>query len=302
MTAIMEIETAARSVDVEVGPAVVRVGRQGGRGCGVVVNDGQVLTNAHNLRGDEVTVTFADGRVATAAVAGVDVDGDLSVVRVDTAGVTAVAWVEADTETRAGDVVFAVSRSAAGGTRVSFGIVSATQRAFAGPRGRHITGSIEHTAPLVRGSSGSPIVDRTGRLVGLNTNRLGDGFYLAIPATGDLRDRVGALAAGHSPSTPSLGVGLAPSPVARRLRAAVGLPQRDGLLVRVVEEVSPAAQADLRAGDLLVAAGGRALESIEDLYQVLRDAGTSDGHGQLELFVVRGVDELTIVVTLAGRP
>src|SRR3954451_14302119 len=75
-----------------VGPAVVGLGRGWGLGSGVVVEGGRVLTNAHNLRGEEATVTFADGRRETARVAGVDADGDLAVLTVDTGDVEPVAW------------------------------------------------------------------------------------------------------------------------------------------------------------------------------------------------------------------
>jgi serine protease Do len=262
-----------------------------------VFADGLVLTNAHNLRGAEVTVTFDDGRAAVATVAAVDVDGDLAVVRVDTAGAPAIEWRSGD-DVATGDAVFAVARSAVGGVRVTFGLVSATERAFRGPRGRRISGSIEHTAPLARGSSGGPIVDTEGRLVGVNTNRLGEGFYLALPADADLRARLDALGQGEAPSTPRLGVGLAPAYVARRLRASVGLPERDGLLVRVVEDDSPAAHAGLRQGDLLVAADSRALATADDLFEVLDAAAAS---GAVELSVVRGTDELTVRVTFDGE-
>ena len=59
--------------------------------------------------------------------------------------------------------------------------MSATGRSFRGPRGRLVTGGIEHTAPLARGSSGGPVVDAAGRLVGITTLRLGDGFAIAQP-------------------------------------------------------------------------------------------------------------------------
>jgi serine protease Do len=292
MGAVQELAEAARAAAEGVGPSVVRIGRHGGRGCGVVVSDGRVLTNAHNLRGDEVTVTFADGREVVGTVAGVDADGDLAVIDVETERAPALAW--ADSIPTTGDVVFAVTRSAASGTRVSFGLVSATERAFRGPRGRRITGSVEHTAPLVRGSSGGPVVDTEGHLVGINTNRLGDGFYLAIPADADLRARVDDLAAGRSSVTPRLGVGLAPSRLARRLRRSVGLPERDGLLVRVVEDDGPAARAGIRPGDLLVSAGGRDVTSVDDLFEVLDGAGAG-----VDLHIVRGVDELDVRVSFA---
>jgi serine protease Do len=257
-----------------------------------VIGDGLVATNAHNLRGEEALVSFAGGRQAVGTVAALDVDGDLAVLRVDTADAPAVAMAATGHTATTGQVVFAVARSATGGERVSFGLVSGTERAFRGPRGRRIKGNLEHTAPLPRGSSGSPVVDADGTVLGLNTNRLGDGFYLALPADDDLRARLDALAAGKARVTPHVGVGLAPPHVARALFRSVGLPERDGLLVRVVEDDSPAAAAGLREGDLLVAAAGKELRSVDDLYDALDGDAPS-----IALTVVRGTDELTITVT-----
>jgi serine protease Do len=293
MSVLDEISTAARTVVESVGPAVVRIGRNGGRGNGLVTGPGRVVTNAHNLRGDQVTVTFADGRVETATVAGLDVDGDLAVLTVDTDEAPAIEW--AADAASPGDAVFALSRSARGGVRVSFGLVSAVDRSFRGPRGRRIAGGVEHTAPLVRGSSGGPIVDAEGRLIGINTNRLGDGYYQAIPATDSLRQRLDSLGQGDQPAPRRLGVGLAPAGVARRLRQAVGLPPRDGLLVRVVDSGSPADLAGLQPGDLLVSAAGRDLTSVDDLFAVLDEA--DDG---VDVKVVRGVDELDVRVQFGG--
>lgn len=285
---------AARAVADTAGPSVVRIGRHGGRGCGVVIGDGLVLTNAHNLRNGTTQVTFADGRAVQAAAAGVDVDGDIAVLNVDTAGAPAIQW--ADAAPAAGDLAFAVAQPARGGTRITFGMVSGVERAFRGPRGRRVSGSVEHTAPLARGSSGSALVDDEGRLVGLNTNRLGEGFYLALPADADLRARTDALSRGESPRRVTLGVGLAPSSVARKLRASVGLPEREGVLVRVVQDGSPAAAAGIRQGDLIVAAGGAPVTDVDDLYDVLDAAATT---GTLALQVVRGTDELEVRVSFA---
>lgn len=290
-----ELEQAATEVAGKVGPAVVRIGRGGGRGAGVVVRDGVVVTNAHNLRGPETTITFADGRTSTGRAAGVDVDGDLAVLVVDTAGVVPV---ERSAEgPRTGAAVFAVTPGAGGGVRVSFGTVSSVGQAFRGPRGRRITDSMEHTAPLPRGSSGSPVVDGAGRLVGLNTNRLGDGFYLALPADADLETRIDALTRGEAPVRHHLGVALAPARAARHLRRAVGLPERDGLLVRQVEDGSPAGRAGLQEGDLLVASGDRALTDLDDLWAALDTVGAD---GSLALTVVRGLDEVQVSVRFDG--
>lgn len=291
MTVLDELSSAAAAAVAKVGPAVVRIGRGGGRGCGVVLSSGVVATNAHNLRGEEALVTFADGRQAVGTVAGLDVDGDLAVLRVDTGEAPAVAW--SDSGAHVGEVVFVVTRSGAGGERVSFGMVSGTERAFRGPRGRRIKGSLEHTAPLPRGSSGSPVVTADGAVVGINTNRLGDGFYLALPADAELQARLASLSAGESRTRPRLGVGLAPAHVARALRRSVGLEERDGLLVRVVEEASPAESAGIRQGDLIVAVNGTAVTNADDLFDAMEAAG-----GELQVTVVRASEEIDITVRL----
>ncbi len=294
MPGLEELQRAVATVGRSVGPSVVRIGRGPGRGAGVVVAPGTVLTNAHNLRGPQVTVTFADGREVRGAAAGVDADGDLAVVRVDTEGALAVVW--GDAELELGTPVLTVTLPAGGAVRVTVGMVSAVGRGFRGPRGRVITGGLEHTAPLARGSSGSPLVDTSGRLVGLSTHRLGEGFYLARPADAALRERVEGLARGESPRSPYLGVAVLPSGAARRMRAAVGLPERDGLLVRAVDEGAPAARAGVRPGDLLVEAGGRPLARPDDLLEAL---GNVEVDGSLVVRLVRGVEELDVEVSFA---
>src|ERR1700737_2299986 len=109
MALVEEMQEAAARGLAQAGPAVVRIGRGWGRGAGIVVRDGVVVTNAHNLRGQETTVTFADGRVATGTVAGVDVDGDLAAITVDTSGVTPVPWDPADTDVAVGTPVWALT-------------------------------------------------------------------------------------------------------------------------------------------------------------------------------------------------
>jgi serine protease Do len=174
---------------------------------------------------------------------------------------------------------------------VTAGTISAVERSFRGPGGTRIGGSLEHTAPLAPGSSGGPLVDSAGRLLALNTNRVGEGFYLARPADAALRERVDALSRGESVSRPRLGIAVAPSAIARRLRASVGLGERDGLLVRGVEDGSPAARAGIREGDLLVEAAGRPLEDPDALPEILAKSGLP-----IELKIVRGDEERTISV------
>jgi serine protease Do len=285
------LQDAALAATERTGASVVRIGRHGGRGCGLVVARDRVLTNAHNLRDRTTEVAFADGRAAQGEVTAADPDGDLCAISVETGDAAPVDW--AGVGATPGQVVFAVAQTAGLGARISFGLVSGVGRAFRGPRGRRVTGSLEHTAPLARGSSGSAVVDAEGRLVGVNTARLGDGFYLALPADADLRQRVDALVRGESPRRLLLGVGIARPEVATRLRASVGLAERSGLLVRTVEDGSPAARAGVLAGDLLTDAGERALVTVDDLHDALDDARATN---TLPLHVVRGTDELDLHV------
>jgi serine protease Do len=297
MGALEELQAAIAAVAAKAGPSVVGIGAGWGHGSGVVYADGKVLTNAHNVRGDQVNVVFADGRTATGEVTAVDVDGDLAVLSVDTGGAPAIEWPSGGQAPGVGAAVFALSNSGGRGLRVTFGTVSSVGRGFRGPRGRRIADSIEHTAPLAHGSSGGPVVDAAGRFLAINTHRAGDGFYLALPADADLARRVEALGAGKSPFRPRLGIGIVPGRMARRIRRAVGLPDRDGLLVRVVEDDSPAAAAGIEQGDYIVQAAGRDVSDVDGLTKAME--GLEPG-ASLELRLLRGTEERTATVTLAA--
>jgi serine protease Do len=258
-----------------------------------VIDQGRVLTCAHAVRRDDATVTFSDGRNETGRAAAVDEDLDLAVIEVDTRDVEPLRWNEETGGATAGRFVLALSNPGGRGLRVSPGFVLSAARSFRGRRGRRVAGAIEHSAPLPRGSSGGPLIDRDGRLLGINAVRVDGGLILAIPADAATRSRVDALGRGERPKSVRLGVAVAPPRVARRLRRAVGLPERDGILVRAVEDESPAANAGLERGDLLVAADGAALDRIDALYEALDRAREA---GKLELGVLRGNDERAVEV------
>lgn len=291
MDVLSHISEATARVAEAAGPAVVAIGRNS-RGAGVVIAGGSVLTNAHDLRDRTTQVTFHDGRTEQASVHGVDIDGDLAVLHVDTADIAPIEWADA-AGVGPGAPVFGLARRGGDGLRTTFGTVSATNQSFRGPRGRRVAGAFEHTAPLGRGSSGGPVTDAEGRLLGINTSRLGHGFYLAIPADAELRRRSDELRAGNSPRRPRLGVGLAPSSVANRLRRAVGLPPLDGLLVQAVMPDEAGERAGLQIGDLIVAVGDRPVERMDDLMATLDALGADEA---LTLTVVHGTEERTVAV------
>jgi serine protease Do len=290
-----ELQAAIEGAVAAAGPAVAGLGRGWGVGSAVVVASGRVLTSAHNLRREETHVVFGDGRVAAGRVAALDADLDLAVLEADTGDVEPLAW--ADGEAPAiGAPVIALANPGGRGLRATLGFVSSAPRAFRGPRGRRVGGAIEHTAPLPRGSSGGPLLDAAGRLLGINAVRMEGGLILAVPVVA-LRERVEALIGGEAPARRTLGVAVAPPHAARRMRRAVGLPEREGVLVRRVQEDSPAARAGVRRGDLIAAAAGRPVTKVDDLYDAL-DAGA--GEQPLALTVVRGTEEVALEARFAA--
>lgn len=286
---IESIETAIRTVAAAASASIVSIGRNG-RGTGFVVGQDRVLTSAHNLRDQTVAVTFADGRSEQASVHGVDADGDVVVISVPTGELSALVF--ARDAPAVGGAVVALSR---GGhrARATLGFVSAQDQAFRGPRGRVVHGSIEHTAPLARGSSGGPVFDTAGHVVGINTHRVGDGFYLARATDASLQTRIAELIDGRSPQRRTLGVAIAEPNVAAELRKAVGLGDRTGLLVRGVDESGPAAAAGILVGDLLVRLGETELTSVDILADALGQLATQT----VEVGIVRGADDLAVTVT-----
>jgi serine protease Do len=289
MAELLEVSDLIGRTAAEAGPGVVGLGPGWRGGSGVVVAPGLVLTAAHNLRGETAGVVFADGRRERAEVVGADRDIDLAVLAVDTGDAPVI---ERATERPAiGAAIVALARPGGRALRVTPGFVSTEAREVRGPRGRRAP-AIEHTAPLPRGSSGGPLLDAEGRLLGINVVRLEGALIVAADTVG-LASELDALLGGETLKRRRLGVAVAPPHVARRLRTAVGLPEHGGILVRGVEDDSPAGRAGLERGDLLVAAGGEPLERIDDLYRALDAAGD----GALELTVLRGTEERTVEVT-----
>jgi S1-C subfamily serine protease len=297
LSVISEIQSKIAEVAREQGPAVVGIGRGWRFGSGTVIDRDRVLTAAHHARSEGVTVTFAEDHSASAELVGVDRDLALALLEVDTGGVEPLAWAPADAEVGIGTAVVALANPGGRGVRASLGFVAAADRDFRGPRGRRVSGAFEHTATLPRGSAGGPLLDAEGRLLGINALRLEGGLIVALGPGSGLREAVERMARGEQSARPFLGVAVAPAHVAHRMRRAVGLPERDGLLVRGVEDDSPAARAGVARGDLIVAAAGEQVDGIDALHRVLDAAA---GNGGLVLTVVRGTEERQVEIELAG--
>jgi serine protease Do len=288
MSLTEELSRTLRDLYARLAPALVSVGR---RGSGFVLPGSAelIVTNAHHLSGEPVSLLLTAGAPAPADLVGVDVDQDLAVLRARRAVGDRLEWSTRGVEV--GDFVFAAARPAGVGLRVTVGTVTSVDRSFRGPRGRTLPSSIEHTAPLPRGASGGPLLDAAGGVVGINTHRLQDGFYLALPAAEQV-ERLAALARGQWAARPRLGLALVPPQAARRLREAVGLEPVEGLLVRSVEDDGPAAAAGIRRGDVITSVAGSPTADLDQLMDALDGAGSSFG---VEL--ARGDQAISVTVT-----
>ncbi|MHB8394215.1 MAG: S1C family serine protease [Candidatus Dormibacteria bacterium] len=292
-----ELRSAVAVAEQAVLPAVVGIGSRPPFGTGLVVADGKVLTNSHNVRPEGRSVQLADGRVAQAESAIRDGSRDLALLTVDTGGMTAVRWAEASPTL--GEMVLAAARPAGSGAHLTMGTVSAARGPETGAVGPDAQEWFEHTAPLPRGASGGPVINLAGEVLGVNTTRLGEGFYGALGASPAFRQRLELMINGSVPSEGWLGVALLPPEMAGRLREAVGLSERSGALVREVVSGGPAEQAGVRRGDLLVELGDIKLLSGRDLRLALQ--GTSPGT-ILKVVLVRGLEELELNVAVGSAP
>src|SRR5207302_10707357 len=128
MSLLEELESAVQATAERNGPAVVGLGRGWGVGSGVVIAAGRILTNAHNLRHDETTVSFADGRRETGRVLGSDSDLDVAVIEADTGDVEPVEWPQEAAEPRIGQAILALGNPGGRGLRVTPRFISSTAR------------------------------------------------------------------------------------------------------------------------------------------------------------------------------
>jgi serine protease Do len=261
------VSAVAKAVTPHV--ASLRIGR--GSGSAVVfADDGLLLTNAHVVgHGGGGTAAFVDGTETKVDVVGADPLSDLAVLRARGDTPPAATLGDAD-KLIVGQLVVAVGNPLGLAGSVTAGVVSALGRALpvrAGRAGRVIEDVIQTDAALNPGNSGGALADARGNVVGINTAVAGVGLGLAVPINATTRRIIATLLAEGRVRRAYLGVVGVPAPVPAQVADRVG--QRDGL--RLVEVVvgSPAAQAGLRNGDLVLTVGRKPITDAQSIQRQL---------------------------------
>ena len=292
-----------------------RVSRQAGSGV-LVDPSGLVLTNAHVVFGRQaISVTLDDGTVLPARIVGLDPVFDIGLLRIPVPekGTLPSATLGESARLRVGDETFAIGNPFGLEQTLTRGIVSAVNRILPGASWSLREPLIQTDAAINHGNSGGPLVDRCGKVVGINTAMLPDaqGIGFAIPS--DLiRSVLPELEEKGHVVRPWLGVqGQLVPPAWREI---VRLPPVDGFLVEVVEPGSPAAKAGLRGGDTDVVVSGVPLllggdlivemngEAVSDPAKMTETVGRLKVGETVRLKVLRGDQALRLEVPLVERP
>ena len=263
-----------------VGPAVVRVAvapdasrqRRGGTGSGVIITpDGLVLTNSHVMQGAAAAqLTLADTRIVEARMLGDDPDTDLALLRITDDATFPSARLGNSKTLRRGQLVVAIGNPLGFESTVTAGVVSALGRSLRGQSGRLIDDVIQTDAALNPGNSGGPLVSSQGEVVGINTAVIAGAQGICFAVASNTAAYVVSQIVRHGRVRRAfIGISGQTVPLARRLGVAFGLDQTRAVAIAGVEPGSPAAQAGLKAGMIIVALGGETVRGADDIVRLL---------------------------------
>jgi S1-C subfamily serine protease len=312
------LENDVRAVANKVRPAVVFVGIIAslqqfsqpvpvGNGSGAIIDrQGHILTNNHVVaQAQALKVTLPDGRSFDAQIIGTDRATDLAVIQIQGDNLPTIPLGDSD-RLQVGDWVVAVGNALGleGGPTVTAGVVSALNRTIDEGNGAALYGLIQTDAAINPGNSGGPLVNLQGELVGINTavpgptgqgfQPFGIGFAISVKEARSIAQQL--ISQGHV-TRPYLGI--VPLTVTPAIRVQARLSVNSGVAVTSVAMNSPAAQAGLRPGDVIVAADGKPITNDGQLRQAIDAHQVGD---TIELTIVRGGQQRTIRAQLAQAP
>jgi S1-C subfamily serine protease len=273
-------------------PAVVGVERRRGQGSGVVLaQDGYVLTNAHVAgRGGPVRVRISGSTVVKGEVVGADDRTDLAVVRAEAGGLATLPLAEGR-RLLVGELVLAIGNPLGFERSVTVGVVSALHRSLPTPRGGLLDGLVQTDAAVNPGNSGGPLLDAGGQVVGVTTAMIpyASGIGFAVPSR--TASWVAAVLIQHGEvRRPFLGIAVRGEELEPALADEAGHPR--AVRVLKVEPGTPAERAALEEGDLLVAANGSPVDTLDDLQRVL----VLSAPPEVELEVLRGRERRRLAI------
>ncbi len=282
-----------REILTTVQPAVVSIATQSGfsinefdqtgAGTGMVVtSDGYILTNNHVIASaTTVKVTFSDRKVRNAVVVGIDPSNDVALIKVNATGLPSVKLGKSKA-LQVGDQVVAIGNALAlpGGPTVTTGIVSALNRSLEGD-GETLEGLIQTDAAINPGNSGGPLVNSAGEVVGMNTaiirNTANIGFSIASDRFSPILDKLKANAKSNGDVfKPRTFLGVTMYELTPDLVERFGLGTDKGVLVADVNIGSPADNAGLQAGDVVVKFDGKTVTRSEELKDLVQGRKPGD--------------------------
>ena len=288
-----------------VGPAVVSVTTRGtagastagseGSGSGFLVTpDGFILTNNHVVEGASgVEVTMTDGRSVEARIVGRDPATDLAVIRISAGHLPMTELGDSD-RLRVGQLAIAIGNPFGFQSTVSAGVVSAIGRSLRSRSGRLIENVIQTDVALNPGSSGGPLVDSRGRVVGVNTAMIAmaQGISFAVPV-GTAGWVVSELVTHGKVRRAYLGIGAQVRPVSRRTQLHLSLDRQSVGEIGGVQKGGPAASAGLERGDFVYGPNGTAVATVDDIHRILSQPPPAS---PLEARILRRGRQMTLVI------
>jgi S1-C subfamily serine protease len=269
--------------------------RRGGGSGFVFTPDGLILTNSHVVHdATRIEVTLSDGRRVPADTVGDDPATDLAVIRIDAGGLQ-VAQLGDSQRLRPGQIAIAIGNPYGFQSTVTAGVISALGRSLRSYSGRLIEDVIQTDAALNPGNSGGPLVDSAGTVIGVNTATIlpaqGICFAIGINTAKFVASRL--LRDGRIRRS-WIGISAQTVPLHRRVVRFYGLSKESGVVVLGVDDRSPARNAGLREGDVIVALDDKPVAGVDDLHRLLTDAHVGT---RCMVTLIRHTERLVVPIT-----
>lgn len=263
---------------------------------GVVWQPGVIVTTHHGLRLRENIKVILAGESLSARLIGSDATTDLAVLGIDSDKLIPAPNAN-DRVTRTGEIVLSVGRSRLGDISASSGIIARTGSAWRTWRGGEIDHLIRPDIRLYVGQSGSALVNEQRQVLGINSQALARQAVITIPAQTIHRVVHAILKLGHVPR-PFLGLAMQPIPIPEPAREIFPGGAEETLLVTHVESKSPAAQAGVMVGDVIVSFNGKPVQGVREILHLLRALRIGE---TISLSVLRGGTKLDLTVSVADQ-